>query len=344
MAVIVTRITAGGGATVKNAPLTAGEIDTNFINLNTSKAELVSPSFTTPALGTPSAGVLTNCTGTATALTAGAVITNANLSGVITSVGNVTYTNSQTGTGSTFVVSIAPTINNPILVSPQIGTPASGSLINCVGLTVYGGGTGLNTLTPNNLIVGNGTSAPTFIAPGTSGNVLTSNGSIWSSTALPLDVSSFSGGTTGLTTTSGLTTGSITLMGVLNPANGGTGSTTRTGTGSVAMSISPTFTGTIVSPQVCKAWVNFDCSTGTPSIQQSFNIASVARPSTGQYTITFTNALAHSKYVVSGIGYNSTDNRILVLNSQSTGSFSVNSQGGAAVSADSAVVMLAVFG
>ena len=44
----------------------------------------------TPALGTPASGVLTNCTGTASGLTAGNVTTNANLTGAVTSSGNAT--------------------------------------------------------------------------------------------------------------------------------------------------------------------------------------------------------------------------------------------------------------
>ena len=53
------------------------------------KANLISAVLVTPNLGTPSAGVLTNCTGTAAGLTAGNVTTNANLTGGVTSVGNV---------------------------------------------------------------------------------------------------------------------------------------------------------------------------------------------------------------------------------------------------------------
>lgn len=49
-----------------------------------------SPSLVTPALGTPSALVGTNITGTASGLTAGTVTTNANLTGEVTSVGNAT--------------------------------------------------------------------------------------------------------------------------------------------------------------------------------------------------------------------------------------------------------------
>jgi len=48
-------------------------------------------------------------------------------------------------------------------------------------LTVAQGGTGAATLTANNVVLGNGTSAVQFVAPGTSGNVLVSNGSTWSS-------------------------------------------------------------------------------------------------------------------------------------------------------------------
>ena len=50
-------------------------------------------------------------------------------------------------------------------------------------LPVASGGTSLTTLTANNVILGNGASAPTFVAPSTSGNVLTSNGTTWASTA-----------------------------------------------------------------------------------------------------------------------------------------------------------------
>jgi hypothetical protein len=50
-------------------------------------------------------------------------------------------------------------------------------------LPVANGGTGSTTLTANNVLLGNGTSALQAVAPGTSGNVLTSNGTTWASTA-----------------------------------------------------------------------------------------------------------------------------------------------------------------
>jgi hypothetical protein len=48
---------------------------------------------------------------------------------------------------------------------------------------VSSGGTGAYTLTANNVIIGNGTSAVQFVAPGSSGNLLTSNGTTWTSAA-----------------------------------------------------------------------------------------------------------------------------------------------------------------
>jgi len=67
---------------------------------------------------------------------------------------------------------------------------ASAAFTNGSVLSVSGGGTGLSTLTANNVILGNGTSSPTFVAPGTAGNVLTSNGTTWASTASAPDFAS----------------------------------------------------------------------------------------------------------------------------------------------------------
>jgi hypothetical protein len=74
-----------------------------------------------------------------------------------------------------------------------LGTPSSGTLSSCTGLplasgvtgtlSVNNGGTGTTTLASNNVLLGNGTGALQAVAPGTSGNVLVSNGTTWASAA-----------------------------------------------------------------------------------------------------------------------------------------------------------------
>jgi hypothetical protein len=51
------------------------------------------------------------------------------------------------------------------------------------GISPVSGGTGTNTLTAESVLIGNGAAAVKFVAPGTSGNVLTSNGTAWASAA-----------------------------------------------------------------------------------------------------------------------------------------------------------------
>ena len=85
-ATVVTNANLTGPITsVGNATAVAAQTGTGstFV-MNTS------PVLVTPNLGTPSAVVLTNATGTAASLTAGHVTTNANLTGDVTSVGNAT--------------------------------------------------------------------------------------------------------------------------------------------------------------------------------------------------------------------------------------------------------------
>lgn len=88
-----------------------------------------------------------------------------------------TVTVPQGGTGATTLTGVvkgngtsAFTAGTVSLTSEVAGT-----------LPVANGGTGASTLTSNNVILGNGTSAVQFVAPGTAGNVLTSNGTTWTS-------------------------------------------------------------------------------------------------------------------------------------------------------------------
>jgi hypothetical protein len=62
-------------------------------------------------------------------------------------------------------------------------TITGGSITGITDLAVADGGTGASTLTANAVLLGNGTSALQTVAPSTSGNVLTSNGTTWTSAA-----------------------------------------------------------------------------------------------------------------------------------------------------------------
>jgi len=101
-------------------------------------------------------------------------------------------------------------------------------------LAVSDGGTGASTFTANGVIYGNTTSALLATAAGTTGQVLVGNTGAapsWA-TLTGIGVTSFSGGTTGLTPNTA-TTGAITLAGTLGVANGGTGTGTAFTAGSV---------------------------------------------------------------------------------------------------------------
>ena len=114
---------------------------------------------------------------------------SANISFSTNTANALTYNNGGAGdaSGNTFNGFAAKTISyNSIGAAPTIGsssittlgTIATGTW-NASTITVAKGGTGATTLTANGVIVGNGTSAVSTVAPSTNGNVLTSNGTSW---------------------------------------------------------------------------------------------------------------------------------------------------------------------
>ena len=88
----------------------------------------------------------------------------------------------QTGTGA---VSAAPVWGTIVAGDvPTLNQNTTGTASNVTGIVVVAnGGTGLATLAANAVMLGNGTGTPLFVAAGISGNVLTSNGTTWVSSA-----------------------------------------------------------------------------------------------------------------------------------------------------------------
>jgi hypothetical protein len=124
---------------------------------------------------------------------------------------NVVFSASPTLTGTPLAPTASPGTNTTqVATTAFVGaavTAATGSLgtmstqnANAVAITggtitgitdlaVADGGTGASTLSANAVLLGNGTSALQTVAPSTSGNVLTSNGTTWTSAALNFDKS-----------------------------------------------------------------------------------------------------------------------------------------------------------
>ena len=160
------------------------------------------------------------------------------------------------------------------------------------------------------------------VAPGTAGNVLASNGTAWASTT-PVFVSSLSGGTTGLTPATA-TTGAVVLAGTLAVANGGTGVTTKTGTGAVVLDTSPVLTTpTLTTPTfntasmptvvgtaplyMARAWVSFSgryafvgVTPTAAAIRGQGNVTSVGSNAGGQFFINFNVAMPDANYALLG--------------------------------------------
>lgn len=139
--------TGNAGKIVKGS-----EIDTELTaisNAIASKADINSPTFT----GTPSAPTATAGSNT-------------------TQIVNTAYVKAAFDTLGTMSTQNA----NAVVIT-------GGSITGITDLAVADGGTGRSTLAANAVLVGNGTSGINSVAPGTRGNVLTSDGTSWTSVA-----------------------------------------------------------------------------------------------------------------------------------------------------------------
>lgn len=92
-----------------------------------------------------------------------------------------------------------------------------------------------------------------------------------------------------------------------------------------------------ISPQVCKAWVNFNGTNG--SIFASYNVSSVTRTGTGRYTASFSSAFADTSYVVTS----TSDSWFCNYITKSTGSITLANTTGAGAASDCANYSVAFF-
>jgi hypothetical protein len=79
---------------------------------------------------------------------------------------------------------------------------------------------------------------------------------------------------------------------------------------------------------IAKAWANFNPSSGTVVTNNTFNVSSITRNGTGDYTITFATAMPNANYVmgaVLGNGTSTTDGVAWVVSYQSTTNITTSS-------------------
>jgi hypothetical protein len=130
-------------------------------------------------------------TGSSTAAFSGSNITDLNATAITAGTISNNRTTASSSNGATTIVERDATGNfstNVITANSYSGSGANLTSLNASSvssgtLAAANGGTGQISLTANNVILGNATSAVQFVAPGTSANVLTSNGTTWVSQA-----------------------------------------------------------------------------------------------------------------------------------------------------------------
>ena len=242
---------------------------------------------------------------------------------------NITSLNANSISSGTLAVARGGTGSATATFSGANITALNASNISTGTLAVARGGTGASTLTAENVIIGNTTGAVKFVAPGTSGNVLTSNGSVWASSAAsaPAALSTASGSAPSYSARAWVNFNSVPLTGTYSQT-GTTVTVTITShglaTGQIAnldftsgTAVDGSYTVTVTGANTFTVTQASRTTSGSVtlrnSIRASGNVSSITDSFIGIFTINFTTAMSDTYYAtfITANSYDSTNANIL---------------------------------
>lgn len=253
-------VAAYPGAGIPNSTGSAWGTSYSTTGTGTVVALATSPTFVTPALGTPSSATLTNATGlpistgvsglgtgVATALavnvgTAGAPVVNGGVlgtpsSGTATNLTGLPISTGVSGLGTGVATALAVNVGTagaPVVNGGVLGTPSSGTLTNATGLPISTGVSGLGTGVATALAVAVGSAGAPVVNGGALGTP--SSGTLTNATGLPIS-----------TGVSGLGTGVATFLATPSSANLASAVTGETGSGALVFGTTPALTNPTVT-------------------------------------------------------------------------------------------------
>ena len=209
-----------------------------------------------------------------------------NSSGVLQPAGGGTGVTTSTGTGSN-VLNTSPT-----LVTPALGTPSSGNLVNCTGLTSSQITTALG-YTPANGLQSSGqaviTTSMTLTSAYAGSNIL-----LIPSAAITITLPSTSN-------TFNLSNPTNYVINLVYPAGSDFKSTLQPGETVILAGDGGGYWRTVACGlqgglQGAKSWVAATATGGTPTINGAYNVSSMTYTATGVFYINFINALPNANY------------------------------------------------